>query len=155
MKKCTNNLPVSRKAYHSFIDRINAIVRKSQQRRMMLDALDRYLRGDSSDYNSDLDTTSAMAFEFLRVDIDAAIRRSAAARSRASMRKQKEDRLVTAMAAAFASYGHVPVNKQKTKAYKNEEDEQQPQAQPLPIPRAMRRADERAKRPKTKWRKIG
>ncbi|MDE6393797.1 MAG: hypothetical protein K2K77_00515, partial [Duncaniella sp.] len=96
MKKCTNTLPISQKAYQSFIDRINAIVGKSQQRRMMLDALDRYLRGDGSDYKSDLDATCAMAFEFLRVDIDAAIRRSTAARSRASMCRQKDDRLVTA-----------------------------------------------------------
>ncbi|MDE6394018.1 MAG: hypothetical protein K2K77_01640, partial [Duncaniella sp.] len=62
---------------------------------------------------------------------------------------------VTAMAAAFASFGHIPVDKPKAKAPETEDDEQQPQAQPLPVTRAMRRADERAKRPKTKWRKIG
>lgn len=153
MKKCTNNLPVSQKAYQSFIDRINAIVKKAQQRRMMLDALDRYLHGDNSNYNSDLDATCAMAFEFLRADIDAAIRRSAAARSRASMRRQKEDKLFAAMASALASFGHMPADKPQTKVSETAEDEQR--AQPLPIPRSIRRADARAKRPKTKWRKIG
>lgn len=158
MKKCTTNtLPVSKKAYESFVDRINCIVKTASQRQMMLDALDRYLHDDTANYNSDLDESCRMAFEFLRADIDAAIRRSAIARSRATRRREKEDKVFAAMATALASLGHKPASgtMNDIPAISETEDEQRPSVQPLHIPRYMRRAQERSSRTKTKWRKIG
>lgn len=82
-----HTLPVSKKAYNSFVARIDDILRDDRESAAnMRTALDRYLAGDDSAASS-LPATLRLAFGFLRHDIDTAISRSARARMRAQQRK--------------------------------------------------------------------
>lgn len=87
MKKSTELRPVSRNAYKRFIERINIVITDTVKRVLMLDALDKYLAGNRTDYAAALTAECAMAFEMLRFEIDQAITRSEKARSRARYRK--------------------------------------------------------------------
>lgn len=82
----SKNLPVSRKAYKGFIERICAILGDSEKSHALTDALSRYLQGDER-YADALDYTLRLAFAFLRQDVDKAIARSSKARQRAALRK--------------------------------------------------------------------
>ena len=81
-----DNLPISRKAYDGFVDRIRSILGKTFEGDFMVQALNDYLRGGDS-YKWGLDFTYRLVFEFLRQDIDKAIERSRKARERAAMRR--------------------------------------------------------------------
>lgn len=78
--------PVSRKAYSGFVARIHSVLGDTPRATALVKALDRYLGGES-DAVDGLDDASAMAFAFLRQDVDAAIERSRRARERAAKRK--------------------------------------------------------------------
>lgn len=88
MKKSTATpLPVSKKAYNRFIERINIVITDTDKRAAMAKALDSYLSGDRTDYAAPLSSECAMVFEMLRFEIDQAITRSERARTRALARK--------------------------------------------------------------------
>lgn len=90
MKTPTRNLPISAKAYATFVERIDVITDDRYDRMFMIEALDKYLAGDRENYNRRLQREFALAFEMLRFDIDAAIERSKRARQRAEQRKQSQ-----------------------------------------------------------------
>ena len=81
-------LPVSRKAYKGFVNRINTVLGNSETASAMVHALDLYLEG-GKDYAAGLDAQSRMAFEFLRQEIDIAVERSRKARARAALRRRQ------------------------------------------------------------------
>lgn len=138
--KCPANLPISKKAYFGFIDRINAIFSSDPAAAtLMRDALDRYLSGDS-DAGESVPAPLCFAFAFLCQDVDCAIRRSACARSRAINRKSKSMTAIPSTPeAAEASPTQTPVNNK----------EEAPQAATTfqrPLTRQQRRAQARAAR---------
>ncbi len=80
-------LPISRKAYIRFTDRINRVYGPdTSEANAMITVLDRYLAGDHSAGDT-LPATSRTAFAFLRQEIDLAIERSMRARERARQRQ--------------------------------------------------------------------
>lgn len=82
-----SSLPVSKKAYNGFTDRIRQVyVSDASRSALMIDVLDRYLDGDKVAPDT-LDEHMRMAFEFLRHDVDLAIERSRRARERARARR--------------------------------------------------------------------
>lgn len=138
--KCPANLPISKKAYFGFIDRINAIFSSDQAvATLMRDALDLYLSGNR-DAGESLPAPLRFAFAFLCQDVDCAIRRSACARNRAISRKNKSTATIPSTPeAAEASPKQTPVN----------HAEETPQAAPTfqrPLTRQQRRAQARAAR---------
>lgn len=92
MKKSavTSRLPISRKAYKGFVDRIKSLLGESDGAASLIAALDLYL-GDDSRYAEGLDASLRLAFEFLRQEVDKAVERSRKARERAAQRKQAGD----------------------------------------------------------------
>ncbi|MCM1051655.1 MAG: hypothetical protein NC349_06810 [Paenibacillus sp.] len=84
----TNVLPISRKAYSGFIQRIRQVYSFDPDRtEAMENALRLYLDNDSA-YSLAFSEADRHAFEFLRHDIDTAIDRSRRARERARLRKE-------------------------------------------------------------------
>lgn len=82
-----SSLPISRKAYLRFTDRINRVYGPDTSgATAMLTALDRYLSGDHS-ADDTLPLSAKTAFTFLRQEIDMAIERSRKARERARIRR--------------------------------------------------------------------
>jgi len=138
--KCPANLPISKKAYFGFIDRINAIFNSDQAAAtLMRDALDLYLSGDS-DAGESLPAPLHFAFAFLCQDVDCAIRRSACARSRAITRKNKSMTAIpSTLEAAEASPKQTPVNHA-------EETPHTTSVYQRPLTRQQRRAQARAAR---------
>lgn len=86
-KKCSF-IPVSKKSYAGFIERINSVFPDEVKRRAMLSALDMYLAGDRDTYDRGLTPDCVLAFSMLRFEIDLAIARSAKARMR--IRKSRD-----------------------------------------------------------------
>lgn len=87
MRKSIRTLPVSKKAYRSFVDRINDVLgHGSDNASRMLKALDAYLEGNPEPA-SRLNAACRLAFGFLRHDIDCAMARSNRARERANRSK--------------------------------------------------------------------
>lgn len=138
--KCPANLPISKKAYFGFIDRINAIFSSdAAAASLMRGALDRYLSGDS-DAGESLPAPLRFAFAFLCQNVDCAIRRSECARSRAISRKNKSMTAIPSTPeAAEVSPTQTPVNH-------NEEASQAATAFQRPLTRQQRRAQARAAR---------
>lgn len=84
--KSASALPISRKAYLRFTDRINRVYGTgSANATRMLTVLDRYLAGDYL-AGETLPVSERTAFAFLRHEIDMAISRSCKARERARLR---------------------------------------------------------------------
>lgn len=84
-------LPISRKAYIRFTDRINRVYGPdTSEANAMITVLDRYLAGDHSAGDT-LPATSRTAFAFLRQEIDLAIERSMRARERARQRRAERE----------------------------------------------------------------
>lgn len=84
-------LPISRKAYIRFTDRINRVYGPdTSEANAMITVLDRYLAGDLSAGDT-LPATSRTAFAFLRQEIDLAIERSMRARERARQRRAERE----------------------------------------------------------------
>lgn len=131
-----SSLPVSRKAYEGFVARINDVMGTSRKAQMMIDAMDRYLAGDS-DCTSKLDSGCRMAFEFLRQDIDVAMLRSKRARERALARAGRN--------------GGISAGVIDEKSDNADADDAQPDVH---ISRSERRAMERAKRRKRRLRRL-
>lgn len=85
--KSASALPISRKAYLRFTDRINRVYGSgSANATRMLTVLDRYLAGDYL-AGETLPVSERTAFAFLRHEIDMAISRSCKARERARLRR--------------------------------------------------------------------
>lgn len=139
---------VSEKAYKSFTERIRIVSREPER---MIAALDLYLTGDRANYADRLTESEKMAFEMLRFEIDRAIDRSARARERARARRQT------------AGMSEKPVCKADKTVCEDTEYITPPETpeetvaliKTLMTSRRIRRANDRQKRPKTKWRKIG
>lgn len=90
-----NTLPISRKAYTGFIQRIRQVYSSdSEKTTAMENALRLYLDNDFS-YQLAIPETDRHAFEFLRHDIDTAIERSRRARERARQRKEAKTSAIT------------------------------------------------------------
>lgn len=152
MKKSLPLLPVSQKAYTSFIERIFRIFTVESQRTSMLIALDRYLMGDKS-YAGDLAPECAMAFEMLRFDIDLAIARSASARLRARQRKEN-----TACGNLPSTHDRrISAKVDSSEPVSPEEKEGEGESLPFirPKSRRQRRAETRLSKPKKKWSGLG
>lgn len=89
--KSASALPISRKAYLRFTDRINRVYGTgSDNATRMLAVLDRYLAGDYL-AGETLPASERTAFAFLRHEIDMAISRSCKARERARLRRAEAE----------------------------------------------------------------
>lgn len=85
-----SRMPISVKAYNTFIYRINTLFGPTREAARMTEAVDLYLQGTPFDMLPLHDTPSlAMAFNMLRQEIDRAMTRSLKARQRAAARKAK------------------------------------------------------------------
>lgn len=143
-----NARPVSEKAYKCFTERIRLVAREPER---MITALDLYLSGHTDTYADALDEYERMTFEMLRFEIDRAIDRSARARERARMRKES------------AAMTKQPTHRREDIVPEDTEgmtvpglsDEEETLIRTIMSSRRLRRASERQKRAKTKWRKIG
>lgn len=83
-----SRMPISVKAYNTFIYRINTLFGSTHEAARMTESLDLYLQGTPFDRLPLHDTPSlAMVFNMLRQEIDRAMTRSLKARQRAAARK--------------------------------------------------------------------
>lgn len=85
MKKCPYN--VSSKSYDKFVKRIESVIADEDARKRMISAMQLYLAGYTDSCMEHLDEACRMAFEFMRFELDEAMRRSVRARERARRRK--------------------------------------------------------------------
>lgn len=145
-----NVRPVSEKAYRSFTERICLIAKDPTP---MLKALDLYLSGDTDTYADALDESSEMAFEMLRFEIDLAIGRSARARERARIRKKPSSESPQPRKSARVTI--TPATYPDTLTDYPDDDPASHDDIPVMPTRHQRRALERLKRNKSKWRRIG
>lgn len=144
-----NARPVSEKAYKCFTERIRLVVRDPER---MIAALDLYLSGDKTTYADGLTEGESITFEMLRFEIDNAIDRSARARQRARARRQS------------AEMSEQSVNPTKPSLCESTDSLTAPETPEYETTdeiirtflssRRMRRATDRKKHTKTKWRKI-
>ena len=85
-------MPISKKAYDKFIERIFSITGDSVEFECILAAFEFYIIGKPLKREEFARPNCYLAFEFLRVDIDIAMQRSAAARRRAALRRQAKEK---------------------------------------------------------------
>ncbi|MDE6204647.1 MAG: hypothetical protein K2F66_00840, partial [Duncaniella sp.] len=85
MKKCPYN--VSSKSYDKFVKRIESVIADEDARKRMISAMQLYLAGYTDSCMEHLDEACRMAFEFMRFELDEAMRRSVRARESARRRK--------------------------------------------------------------------
>ena len=88
----STSLLISKKAYNDFTTRIRqtlgAISQNSEPIDEAIALLDRYVKGEISDFDSN-DLMVKVALMMLKSEIDKAMRRSSAARERAKLRREK------------------------------------------------------------------
>lgn len=148
-------LPVSRKAYSTFVERISYVMITEHQKMVMKDTLDHYLAGDYR-YADELDDDMRMAFEMLRFEVDKAIERSARARGR--RRKSNEnvanESRPDAPEATSSAVMYPENYKDEPQEMYDEMPENNPGESPF-IPRRLHRAASNAMRPKQRWQRIG
>lgn len=165
-KSAATPLPVSKKAYNRFIERINIVITDIGKRAAMAKALDTYLTGNRTDYAAPLSPECAMVFEMLRFEIDQAITRSERARARALARKAQsitaKDRPATE-ATPTSQLSEEDLDKLqeisrmiadviREEAEYEEEATVQPSVAPLT--RRQRRDRQRRAHPKMRWQKL-
>ncbi|MCM1052182.1 MAG: hypothetical protein NC349_09485 [Paenibacillus sp.] len=110
----TNTLPISRKAYTGFIQRIRQVYSFDPDKTTAMEnALRLYLNNDNS-YQLSIPETDRHAFEFLRHDIDTAIERSRRARERARQRKEAKASAITNDQSTSVESTPAPANNQET-----------------------------------------
>ena len=147
------SLPVSKKAYTGFVDRIRQVYAFDISRSdAMIDVLDRYLGGDSNAADS-LDESMRMAFEFLRHEVDLAVTRSRRARDRARLRRE------AASGSMDQATFEAQLDERLQKIFRIVDDEEavdidEPQLF-SPLTRRERRARERAARGKSRYKRLG
>lgn len=145
MKKSQSQLPISRKAYKGFIERINSAIGEADRAILLVNALDSYLRGED-DYVCGLDDGLRLAFIFLRQDIDMAMARSAKARERAARRKA----IAESNSETESAQTELPVHDVKVYYDETRQEQIKPERFVPPLSRRERRALDR-KRKKRLW----